>query len=274
MSDINFFSHHFIIDGRPPMFKGELSLVGSSPNFLCKETRYSIHCLPAEGDPGDRYFWLDAKYGKGIPWNPEVINEQTQKKEKNPRAPYQVETNRQIFCLYSERTKTLYASGRQCPTLLEAYLKDCVPHIDAVSIKRFFVDEKQFMDKITTVKYLKFVAKHTLFGDKLMSILDMHGEPADPSGYDTPDSMHMELKWKSGGSLKWLRHILKAKQKRMVDSMVCVGENDDAFEHVFNVSSFTKKLSVDVGKGKQGIYNPEEVRRELMKKVKDNETPS
>ena len=267
MSDITFSSYHFIIDGRPPMLEGELSLVGSSSHFIYKETHYSIHVSP-EGDPGDRYYWLHAKYGKGLPWNDEVINEQTQTKEKNPRGPHQVETNRQIFCLYSERTKTLYASGRQCHTLLKAYLKHWLPHIGPVAIQRFIVDENQFMKEIKAIKSLKFVAKHTLFGDKLMSILDIDEEPSDPLGHDTPDKMHMTLQWESGGSLKWFQRFLKAKQERMVESMICVGEGDHAFEHVFNASTFTKKLSVEVGKDERGLYNPEEVRRLLMEQMK------
>ena len=238
--------------------------------FDLKERHYSIE-TSHEGTSGDRYHWLYAKHGKAKPRSSKVFNAQTQSEEDNPRKPFQIETNQQLFCLYSERTETLYASADQCRAMLTGYLGLHVPDIGAINIKRFIIDEDKFIDQINEVKSISFVARQTLFGAQAISSLFTMGideAPYEPLGHgDAPDKMRVELQWKRGGSFNLLRGLFNARKKNMVDSMVCKGVDDSNFEQIFNASTFTQKVSIEVSKDEQGVYNADAVRRALREKV-------
>ena len=264
--NLEFSDFYFLIDGNIPSVK-DLKLV-----FDGKEDKYSsedTHYVISKENINDEYFWLYARYGNPLPHPDTVYNARQEQEEGNPRSTDQIELAKQLFALYCINSNTLYLSSRQKKSWIEKYLKAKLNQ--DVVIKNFFTNVDKFIQKIQSIEKVKFVAKHNLFTLQ-GSIMKIFPSPNDLFGLGMPEDFTLEANFNrvrlTNAFIDHLKKMVDWKNNCEVDSLICVGRDDNNFETVFNADSFIKKLSVEAAKDDQGLYNPIFVKDTLIRKIR------
>ena len=266
---MTFTSHHLVINGRRPNFKGELSTLKHEDHYDYNGAHYIIHNFPEAEEVGNETYWFYTEFGRGVPRSSKVYNTETGGMEDNPRTSSQIEPNQQVFALYSRKFDALYVwGGAKVTHMIQAYLTERLQHINAVVSIGKFLSEKRFIESINTVRSMRFVAKHSLFGVKPSTLLDIDEEERDIQGLDLPSAKETSLDIKYGHAPKSVFHsAINLLRKNKIECMVCVGAGNSHIDKVFNTDAFSEKVPVNAKKNKQGTYDPEEVRKKLMEKV-------
>ncbi len=244
-----------------------------TPVFFETQDQYfsgDTYYLISKENINNGHFWLYARYGKSLPHSDTVYNTKDQKEEDNPRSVDQIEPDKQLFALYCANSHILYLSNIQKRSWIEKYLKAKLEK--DVVIKSFFKNVDEFIQKIKSVEKVKFVAKRNLFMQQ-GSIMDIFPSPSDLYGLGMPEKFTLEANF-SGARLT---HQFKKSFKKMffwknnceADSLICIGRDDKRLETIFNADSFIQKVSVEVAKDAQGLYDPSIVKQALISKIGD-----
>ena len=263
--DLEFSALHLIIGETSPSLENQNAVFDKSEDqFTLRDSHYLINFSIID----DEYYWFDARYGKSFPYTPTVFNTSKRKEEANPRKTVQIETDKQLFGLYSIKLKTLYLSNTKKISLVESYLKSKLA--TDVSIKMFFKDVDEFIKHIQTIDKLKFVVKSNLFSVD-GGIFNIFPNPKDMYGLGMPDSLGVEANFtkakKTEQFVKFLKQMVTWRNAYEADSLVCVGRDDKNFETIFNASSFVQKITVSGLKDELGMYDSSDVLYALIRRI-------
>lgn len=263
--DLEFSALHLIVGETSPSIEHLNAVFDKSEDkFNLKDTHYLINFSIVD----EEYYWFDARYGKSFPYTPTVFNTANGTEEANPRKTVQIETDKQLFGLYSIKSKTFYLSNTKKISLVETYLKSKLA--TDVTIKMFFKDVDEFIKQIQTIDKLKFVAKSNLFSVD-GGIFNIFPNPKDMYGLGMPDSFGVEAIFtkakKTDQFVKYLKQLVKWRNDFEADSLVCVGRDDKNFETIFNASSFVQKITVVGLKDELGMYDSSEVLDALIRRI-------
>ena len=213
--------------------------------------------------------WLYGSHGSSMPYNPEVIDVNSRKRQKNPRRQTQVEPNQQFFLFFNGRDNALYFSDARKAKLLSSILSAKSGKI--VQIRRLYATVDDFINRVSTIESIRFTARENLFSSET-GLFSFFPNPSDIFGLGRPKSLEVATKFYSAqpsdGFIGFLRRAAGWKQTGEAETLVCVGKDDDGFSHLFNAETFTKKLTVDVAKDLgTGLYDPKTVRTNLTSKL-------
>lgn len=265
---LKFSKLHLIVDSNVPTLQQLQTIFGApTRNFSQGKTEYIID----SNIENDNYFWLYAKYGATHPHSPVIFDIQKEAEEQNPRSDVQLEPNNQLFALYCKAEKVLYLSNATKKELLEYYFSQTVKK--PVTIKRFFQNYEEFIERIAQIKSIKLVAKPDLFSSRsgVMSILP---NPADLYGLGIAARFKIESTFEGVSPTDKFKEIfsrvVKWKTEEMLESLVCVGKDDKGFETVYNVDAFTQKIEIPAKKTQDGMYEPDTIRDNLINYLKRN----
>lgn len=267
---ISFKKLQLLIEEHPPS-QGDLEYVANKEGEPYKDGAYRYKITTRISG---NYFWLYACYGSSTPYSKTVYNERDSVEEVNPRESFQAEMNRQIFVLYDSKTEILYLSELDKKAFLIKYLSESLRGKD-VHLKNFMLDIDKFLERINGIKQIRFVKKRTLFdhGHKLFDILPFD---KDPFGFGEPEQLKVEFKYGfakiSGNFKEIIKTLVTRRKENRLDSLVCVGENDNKVERVFNINGLAETIKVNIAVADNGMYVESEVQKELIRKAeKQNE---
>jgi len=263
---LEFSSLHTLFGSESPTID-ELKKIFDDPteeSFSSRDTYYLI----SKSNIDNEYFWAYARYGKSLPYSPTVYNTEEQVEENNPRTNIQIETDKQLFALYSIKERIFYVSSAKKKALFEDFFKEKLNK--DVTIKAFYKDVDAFIEKLKSVEKVKLVAKSNLFNSE-GEILDIFPNPKNLYGLGVPDDFCVEANFNrvhpTRGFIDALKKMAGWKQNLEVDALVCIGRDDNNFETIFNSDSFIRKIAIAAGKDERGMYDPNIVMNALIEKL-------
>ncbi|WP_334095615.1 hypothetical protein [Helicobacter typhlonius] len=213
----------------------------------------------------EKFFWIYARYGKAKPYANEVLNTETQEIAQNKREPNEAELRNQLFCMYVPSKAILYMSDFRKNIFLATYLK--AKFNQEFIIKKYFIEPKEFVNKITSVQSLKFVGvDENIFNSSIFE------EVRDVLGYGQPISFTLETKVRDYkfDPKKCLDFLLLCKNKKenqQIDKMICIGKDDNGFEKIFNLDTYLKRIKLSVIKDESEMYNPQIIKNALLEQL-------
>ena len=231
-----------------------------------KETIYKVLCEKIE----DRFLWIYINYGKSLPYSNEIVNtNQPSKSIKNPRTKEQAELNHQVFSLYDSLNENFYISNSHKKAVLENFLKKQLSK--DVVIKRYYISPPDFIQKIKSINKIKLTSKRNLFSQKSGLFEDVR----DVFGLGEPESFTIDINYtgqsRKENFIQFLEKFIRNKVNKEIDSLVCIGKNDNDMELVFNIESYTQTVFVDVIQNNLGLYDVEEVKNNIIQKIKKSD---
>ncbi len=262
---IEFVALHLLVDEESPS-PGDLEPLFSTKNE--KFCNYNTHYLIEIEKLKNGAFWIYARYGRSTPYSNTVYNTKDQIEENNPRSTHQIEPLNQYFALYCIKSHTLYLSKRNQKSAIKEYLKKKLQK--DVVIKNFYTDTDEFIQQINTVEKIKLVTKKNLLTAN-GEILKIFKNPNDLFGLGMPEEFILEANFakvkKTKYFIKIFKEIVGLKNRNEADSLVCIGRDDNNFETVFNVDSFTQKVTFEATKDDLGLYNPTTIKQKLLESI-------
>jgi len=210
----------------------------------------------------DKYYWIYMEYGGELPYGEKVYDKMTSKILNNPRTKNQAELNKQLFCLYDFRLDTFYISDGRKKGFLEEYLKHKLSQ--DIVIKRFFKSPQEFIDYVQTIESISFTSKNNLFSINN----DMFGDPKDIFGLGQPENFKMDISYNGRRITEKFKtsffNLLSKKDMSEIQSLVCIGKDDNKMEAVFDISSFTQTIPLSLKKDELGRYEQNIVQQSLL----------
>lgn len=230
--------------------------------FEFNESSYVIHREIVD----DRYFWFYAEHGSPTPRGDTVLNVQSQEKEDNPRTAQQAELNKQLFAMYVQQEDVFYLSNTLKKKFFKKYLQSKVQR--DVVIKNFLKTPDEFCKIANQIKSVRITAKRNIF-NSFVGNMEIFEQDGDRLGLDDlPDKYILDVIFAGANmTAKFRKFLNEWFNSPKIDRLVCVGEDDEQFEAVFNSKSFTKKIEVELDKDEKGMYDQNEVREGLIHKL-------
>lgn len=229
--------------------------------YNTKENTYKINIEKID----NRFLWIYIRYGGSLPYSQEVVDIKTDEIMANPRKINHVELNQQLFCLYDSKDYYFYLSNSKKKTFLEKYLKqtlskDCI-------IKRFFKSKEDFVNNIQTIDSISFTSKNNLFSVNN----ELFGEPKDIFGLGQPENFKMQINYNNrsittGFKDKFL-NLIDKKDNSEIQSLVCIGKDDNGIESIFDINSFTQTRALNLKKDNAGMFEPDTVKQNLINNI-------
>lgn len=265
---IDFSAIHLVIGNKLPSKDdlGTLFAECTEGIFNDNDTHYIISKGCSNG-----LYWIYCKYGKAFPYSPEVINSSTDFIEENPRTKEQAELNGQLFACYIESKNTLYISNMQKLSFLDSYFKSILAK--EISLKKILISADEFLEKIKSVKSIKFAVRDNLFSN-VDGSLSISPEHKDIYGLGVPD--YYEIK-STFYNRRTITEAFKDFFKKMAgwqktgeaQELICVGIDDKGVENTYNSNEFVRKIKTlsNSDKDEYGFYNKEAVFEALKKSL-------
>ncbi len=259
-------SLYITIGGKVPSIEDLEDIDEGHVHDLSDSVAYQIYTEIVE----NKYFWLHARYGRPLPRSKIVINTKTETEESNPRDAYQIEPDKELFGLYHAEACVLYLSNTRQKSWFEKYLNRKLKQ--GVVIKNIFKDPEDFVRHLAKVNKVKLIVTRDLLSQqaKIMEIFPNH---KDMYGLGEPEDFTLEANFKNARLtdkfVACFMQMVRWKQESEVKSLTCIGEDDQNFESVFNVDTFTQKVIVEVAKDEDGFHDPNEVKQKLIERIEE-----
>ena len=92
----------------------------------------------------------------------------------------------------------------------------------------------------------------------------------DLTGTDAPDKFTLEAHYKKKIDLVgFIGQLIDSKKGSKLKDLIIQGTDESDFNFIFNVDSFVRKIEVQCEKENNGKYNPESVRKQLIKAIEE-----
>lgn len=222
-----------------------------------KNTYYEFHSEVTQD-----YVWMYLNHGKSSPRNAELTNVQTGEKLPNSRTIDEAELTKQTFALYSFKEHLLYLSNIRVKKILQAILQSQLQ--TTVGITPMYVDVEEFISHLKEVESISFSHAYNLFSQnnaQRQALVDL-------TGVDAPESFRIEATYKKHSVVNFIRQLVRAKAGNELSGLVIRGRDDNQFEIVYNLDTFTRKIEIvaDVD-AESNMYDENEVREKLIQIV-------
>lgn len=254
--DLTFSAFQLIIGTSPPSL--ENFQIIEEEQYDTKDFTYKINAEKFD----NRFFWLYARYGKALPYSNEVVDRETEETIDNPRQKNHVELNQQLFVLFDVSTQHLYISNGKKKSFLEEYLKFKLSK--DITIKMFFLNPKEFIEKIKTIDRVSFTAKHNLFSENS----GLFEDTKDIFGLGQPKDFRIDINYDSKSKtdkfIQFFESFLAKNTNQEIHSLVCIGKDDTNIESIFDINSYIQKRTLNLKKDSEGLYDATLVKNTLI----------
>lgn len=255
-SNITFSAFQLIVDEKTPNIKEFLEY--QEEQYDTKENIYRITTQKID----NKYYWIYMEYGGELPYGEKVYDKEKSEILNNPRTKSQAELNKQLFCLYDFELNTFYISDGRKKSFLEEYLKHKLSK--DIVIKRFFKSPQEFIDYVKTIENISFTSKNNLFSINN----DMFEDSKDIFGLGQPENFRMDIAYNGRKVTENFKtkffNLLSKKNNSEIQSLVCIGKDDNKMEAIFDISSFTQTVSLSLKKDELGRYEQNAVKQNLL----------
>lgn len=224
---------------------------------LVDDVYYEVNIQKESG-----YVWFAFDYGKPNPIDDKLTNIITGDKKDNQRQNDEVELTNQLFIMYYFKNNTLYISNNQKKTLFEKVLLDKLER--KFNVKNHYLSKEDFIKTIKSINKISFTEVKDLFSQdskKRQALIDL-------TGTDSPERFSLEANYsKKTEIINFIRSLLESKSKYEIDSLIIQGTDENDFNFIFNVESFTQKISINVDKEDNGKFDSEKVKNNLLNEI-------
>lgn len=264
MSDYVSFSSFQLLVGSNLPTKDFLESVFES-NLINMEYEGAWHRIECEIIE-DRFYWFYSNFGKVMPHRNIIIDTSTQQELQNPRTEEQIEPNDQFFAVYDSEASIFYISNLKKKSFITSFLKDFSDQ--EIFIKNIYKSIDEFLGIIKSLENIKFTGERDLFsrdGDLFTPLKNIFG-------YGEPEVFSIEAKYCTPMKDTLKREILRLagyQGSGDLKTLVCIGKDEQGFETVFNTNNFINKISIQLQKDSQSLFLPEEVKEQVVKKLKE-----
>lgn len=214
----------------------------------------------------DRFLWMSCEFDNDEIYNQMVLNEKTEKKEKNPRNKSQIECRYQLFVCYDSKEKLLYMNLMDKRNFLMKYLSDTL-HKE-VKIKNIISSLEDFQNAVKYIKKATFIQKRNLVNSSPNSIFT---QTTNIYGLDAPENLLIKADY-GNTPVGIIKNILQdfqtRKNKDEFESIIIVGEDDCGIEHSFDFSSIIKSIEIKTVKNQNGHFDSDEIRNLLLNEIR------
>lgn len=210
----------------------------------------------------NKFYWMYMEYGGELPYGEKVYDKEKSAILDNPRTKNQAELNKQFFCLYDFEQHTFYISDGRKKGFLEEYLKYKLSKY--IAIKRFFKSPEEFIEYVKTIESISFTSKKNLFSINN----DIFGGPNDIFGLGQPENLRMDISYNGRNVTEIFKtkffEFISRKESSEIQSLVCIGKDDNKVEAIFDISSFTQTVPLSIKKDDFGKYDENIVKQSLL----------
>lgn len=256
MSNLTFSAFQLVIDKKVPNI-GEF-LEYKEEQYNTNDNIYRITTQKID----NTYYWIYMEYGGELPYGEKVYDKEKSEILNNPRTKNQAELNKQLFCLYHFDLNTFYISDGRKKSFLEEYLKHKLSK--DIVIKRFFKSPQEFVDYVKTIENISFTSKNNLFSINN----DIFGDSKDIFGLGQPENFKMDIAYNGRKVTEDFKtkffNLLSKKDNSEIQSLVCIGKDDNKVEAIFDISSFTQTVPLSLRKDELGRYDQNAVQLNLL----------
>lgn len=211
--------------------------------------------------------FLQVETGKTEPRDDLVIDVASGNQRPNPRTPSEIELLRQFFVLFDFRNKLIYLSDVRNKKKLESILSEITGY--KFQLKGAYEDRESFINLLHEVEEIKFTTLENIFSTesgKRKALSDLIGS-------DSFGDCTLDITMKKGIDIGRLRKGIKSffleNDNHQLNSLLIRGKDDSGFEHVYNIDTFIKKISIVLDKEKNGKYDGDKVRTTLLNSIKE-----
>ncbi len=233
----------------------------SEEQYNTKDNTYKINIEKID----NRFLWIYVIYGGSLPYSEEVVDTKTDKIIDNPRKINHVELNHQLFCLYDSQEYYFYISNSKKKTFLEDYFKEKLSK--NFIIKRFFKNPREFIDEINKIDKISFTSKNNIFTTNS----GLFDDVKDIFGLGQPENFKIDINYDSKNKTKKFieifQNFLTKNNNREIQSLVCIGKDDNEVESIFDINSFTKTRTLMLKKDKVGMFEPNIVKKNFLNQL-------
>lgn len=210
------------------------------------------------------YIWFEFEHGKPNPIDDKLTNINTGVKKSNLRQDDEAELLKQLFVLYHFNKKILFISNSKKKQIFEQVLKQGTEK--QFTVKSFFKTKEEFISLLKSVDKISFTEARNLFNynsKKRQALIDL-------TGTDAPDKFTLEAHYKKKIDLVgFIGQLIDSQKGSKLKELIIQGTDESDFNFIFNVDSFVRKIEVQCEKENNGKYNPESVRKQLIKVIEE-----
>ncbi|PAF53615.1 hypothetical protein BKH42_04655 [Helicobacter sp. 13S00482-2] len=144
---------------------------------------------------------------------------------------------------------------------LQEYLTDMLSK--EVVIKNLYINLEEFTKSIKTIASISFTSINNLFSKSLFDV------KPDIFGLGEAESLKIKLKYCNRKITDiFPKKIINffEKESDKLQSLICIGRDDNQMESIFNVSKFTQKISINIEKDASGRYKEDTVRKKFTRR--------
>lgn len=213
----------------------------------------------------NRFVALYFKKGEKYPYCKDVFNSKQEKIIKNPRSVDNIELSEPIFLLIDLTTSRIFISDQKKKAEIMVLLKEITNKF--IEIKPL-MKQKEFIDKIRTVKEISFSAEPNMF-TKTNTLSENLVE--DIYGYGAKEAT-LKLKYDQSSNFKVAREKIRAiyNKRECFKNITIIGRTSDKFEKIFNIEEVVGKLSLNITiDTNTKLFNKDEVFTSLITKIKE-----
>jgi len=213
----------------------------------------------------NRFIGISFDMGDKYPYSPKVVNEDLCEQD-NPRKADLIELDEQLFVLIDVQTQRMWISDQRKKGDLRIWLKD---KLDKATIVKSIINDKEFIDKIKSVKEISFSIAPNLFNSSRQDTLSSHLID-DILGFGA-EKAKLSLEFNNSKISDKIKSKLRSLigKKDEFNDITVIGRSDENLDSTFNLNEITSRVQIDIPTNQASeLLNPNEVFLTLINKIK------
>jgi len=213
----------------------------------------------------DDYFALSVEFGKPAPHRNTIVNVNTDEEDKNKRTYEEAELSKQSFFMYHFGSKRLYMSNSKQINLFSNILTQQNSQEIQFIIKRLFRNFEDFISILKSVEKIRFSGFKNLFSSESKEFKAL----ADLTGTSSPECFTLEASYNPMNIKQFLQRLKEAHSENKIEELMICGVDENGFESIYNVETFSRQFKIRCNKNKEGIFDNKSMWENLLIKIEE-----
>ncbi|MRT94475.1 hypothetical protein [Ancylomarina sp. 16SWW S1-10-2] len=209
------------------------------------------------------FFALSIEYGKPNPHRDTLVNVKTDVEDENKRTEDEAELSKQSFLMYHFESKRLYLSNSKQIKYLSNILTQKSEINGKFIIQRLYKNFNDFIAILKSVDKIRFSGFKNLFNQDSREFKALE----DLTGTSSPESFTLEASYDPANLKLFMRRLKEAHSSNKIEELMICGIDENGFESIYNVETFSRQFKIRCSKNKEGIFTKEQLYIELINKI-------
>lgn len=231
-----------------------------------KEENKTFYKIDIKKIKKNNYIFFFIEYGSNMPREDYVINLKTKEEKLNPLDDDDAELLKQIFALYDFDSNLLYLNNIKNRSIFLEILEYILN--EKFEIKGMYQEKSEFIKILNEIKEISFTSKNNIFSQNSIKRNSLE----NLSGVSSCNDFIIKIEYKKAYIENLKNHILslfKEEENKSLNSLLIRGIDEEGFEHLYNIKTFIKKISIYLEKNNKGKYEESEIEKLLIKRIKE-----